>query len=80
MGRMVPSMLASSGPVLLPVELADADDVLPAVAEPDKNTPNCAGTLVPKRLRRLRVVLPKGQIHLEDVEPETLGMLVEALR
>ena len=70
---------AGSDPVLLPVELADAEDVLTAVVGPE-NTQVCAGTLVPKRLRRLRVVLPKGQIHLEDVEPETLGMLIEALR
>lgn len=33
-----------------------------------------------KRLRRLRIVLPKGQMHLEDVDHETLGMLIEALR
>lgn len=31
-----------------------------------------------KRVRRLKVVLPKGQVHLEDVDTDTLGILIEA--
>lgn len=34
----------------------------------------------PIRIPRLTVVLAKGQVLLEDVEPATLGLLIEALR
>lgn len=34
----------------------------------------------PCRIPRLTVMLAKGQVLLEDVEPATLGLLIEALR
>lgn len=58
--------------VLLPVELVEVDTT--AV------TTTSMAAEASQRLRRLRVVLPKGQLHLEDVEPETLRLLIEALK
>lgn len=62
----------------LAVEVADTvkipKDV--AVAETpivDEGNPPC-------RIPRLTVMLAKGQVLLEDVEPATLGLLIEALR
>ncbi|MBB5217405.1 transposase [Parapusillimonas granuli] len=69
-----------SVPTRLPVALVDTD-AEPCVAIATAATPKCLDMpVVTKRLGRLRVILPKGQIHLEEVEPETLGLLIEALR
>lgn len=71
--------IAQVGPALLPVEVIDAAQagaVASHVVETDKR-------LVPepsKRLRRIRIVLPKGQMDVEDVDPQTLAMLIEALQ
>src|SRR5690606_5259550 len=69
-----------SVPTLLPVSLVDTD-AEPHVVIATAATPKCLDMpVVPKRLGRLKIILPKGQIHLEEVEPETLGLLIEALR
>jgi len=71
----------ASKAVLVPVELAELEDGMApaaarsAVAQNSYDAPERV-----QRLRRLRVVLPKGQLHLEDVEPETLRLLIEALK
>ena len=67
-------------PVLLSVELAEQDEVLSAVKPPTGAHPRIEATVAAKRLRRLRIVLRKGEIHLEDVDSDTLSMLVEALK
>lgn len=64
---------------LLPVELigpAGAGDSV-SIASASEPTRKAVSTA---RLRRLRIVLPKGQMHLEDVDAQTLGLLIEALR
>jgi len=66
-------------PTLLPVEILDMTKAL-TIGSPATDVAKPAEHVPSKRLRRLKVVLAKGQIHLEDVEPETLGMLIEALR
>lgn len=66
-------------PVLVPVELGNAINDLAAMVIP-ADSQQCFEAPVAQRFRRLRVVLPKGQIHLEDVAPETLSLLIEALR
>lgn len=68
-----------SEPCLLPVQLVQTAAAMPVAlaAEQSEKT----NTLEPKTgIRRLRIILPKGQMHLEDVDREMLGMLIEALR
>lgn len=61
--------------VLLPVELVDGEAVAAS-----KTSMTAEASRASQQLRRLRVVLPKGQLHLEDVEPETLRLLIEVLK
>lgn len=73
-GEFGVAQLAQPGePVLLPVKLIEAAEALPAPAQIATATSTTC-------LRRLRIVLSKGQMHLEDVDRETLGLLIEALR
>ncbi|MCK9506485.1 MAG: transposase [Porticoccaceae bacterium] len=68
-----------SEPCLLPVRLIETATAMPVAStleEPERATTSEATTGV----RRLSIVLSKGQMHLEDVDHETLGMLIEALR
>lgn len=64
---------------LLPVELIAPTEVgnsapIASGSQPTGKAVNAT------RLRRLRIVLPKGQMYLEDVDAQTLGLLIEALR
>jgi Transposase and inactivated derivatives len=66
-------------PVLVPVELRNSViEPAPMFITADSQQSGEAPTV--HRIRRLRVVLPKGQIYLEDVAPEMLSQLIEALR
>ena len=62
----------------LPVEIAEPVDTA-RMLQPDERRENTEAGASP-RIARLKIVLAKGQIHLEDIEPETLGILIEALR
>lgn len=61
--------------VLLPVELVEVGG-----ASETKTSMTVEPSEASQRLRRLRVVLPKGQLYLEDVDPEILRFLTEALK
>ena len=62
----------------LTVEVVDTVEMPKTVAVGDE--PPLGEGRSPCRIPRLKIVLAKGQILLEDVEPTTLGLLVEALR
>ena len=68
----------ASPATFLAVEVAHTVEMPKDVAVADKpivdedNAPCC--------IPRLQIVLAKGQILLEDVEPATLGLLIEVLR
>lgn len=64
---------------LLPVELIAPVEVGHSVATASQSQA-IREPVNTTRLRRLRIVLPKGQMHLEDVDAQTLGLLIEALR
>ena len=70
---------AKNEPALLPVKLIEAAQSI-EVARPVIKAEEPPVADPTRRLRQLRIVLPKGQMHLEDVDRETLGMLIEALR
>jgi len=61
--------------VLLPVELVEVRG-----GSDTKTSMTVDTSETSQRLRRLRVVLPKGQLQLEDVDPEILRLLIEALK
>jgi transposase len=62
----------------LPVEVADTLDMPKALAVSD--APDAVQGGIRCRIPRLKVVLAKGQILLEDIGPEHLGLLIEALK
>ena len=66
-------------PALLPVELIDAVRSI-EVAPSEVKAQKPRASVPTSRVRRLRIVLSKGEMHLEDVDRETLGLLIEALQ
>lgn len=64
---------------LLPVELIESAVAGHSVAMTSERQA-VSQPVTSKRWRRLRIVLPKGEMHLEDVDAQTLGLLIEALR
>jgi len=68
----------ASPATFLAVEVAQAVGMPKDFAVAD--TPIVDEDYSPRRIPRLTIMLAKGQILLEDVEPATLDLLIEALR
>ena len=64
-----PSHDEGDAPSFFPVELEGGE--ISVAPEPPARA---------KKLRRVRVMLPRGEIHLDDIDAGTLGMIIEALR
>lgn len=66
-------------PALVPVELIETTTAMPVASSVDALEKSIVRAPAPG-VRRLKIVLPKGQMHLEEVNRETLVLLIEALR